>query len=107
MVLYAHLRRVFVKDGDKIQPGDLLGEEGKTGLAGHRHLHMSVHYDWREQGVEYYRRFDGALPPSIPFELNLRASTDSSPKPTDVRALTCLQNDLEQAPFFGHHDDPG
>ena len=41
--LYAHLDRVFVRVGDPIRAGQELGTMGRTGLAGDRHLHLSLH----------------------------------------------------------------
>ena len=41
---YAHLDRVDVSVGDRIVSGQRLGTAGKTGLAGDRHLHFSVHH---------------------------------------------------------------
>ena len=42
--LYAHLKSVSVRVGQRIVPGQKLGTMGRTGLAGDRHLHFSVHY---------------------------------------------------------------
>lgn len=66
-VLYAHLTKVYVANGDFIKIGDLLGLEGRTGLATDRHLHISAHYNWREKGYDYYLENSGYLPKNIPF----------------------------------------
>jgi len=42
--LYAHLDRVFVRVGQRLAPGQKLGTMGRTGLAGDRHLHFSLHH---------------------------------------------------------------
>jgi murein DD-endopeptidase MepM/ murein hydrolase activator NlpD len=42
--LYAHLDRVFVRVGQRVALGQKLGTVGRTGLAGDRHLHFSVHH---------------------------------------------------------------
>ena len=42
---YAHLRSVVVKPGDKVGSGGVLGTMGRTGRAGRRHLHFSLHCD--------------------------------------------------------------
>ena len=40
--LYAHLKNVNVKKGEKVKQGDLLGEMGETGKAYGAHLHFEV-----------------------------------------------------------------
>jgi murein DD-endopeptidase MepM/ murein hydrolase activator NlpD len=42
--LYAHLDRVFVRVGQRVAPAQKLGTMGRTGLAGDRHLHFSLHH---------------------------------------------------------------
>ena len=68
LVFYAHLAKSFVKTGDKIKKGQVIGIEGNTGLTGkdNRHLHFSVHYDWRYRGKDFYKNV-GFLPRSVPF----------------------------------------
>ena len=45
--LYYHLSSISVEEGDEVEPGDLLGTVGSTGLATGAHLHWEV----RVQGV--------------------------------------------------------
>jgi murein DD-endopeptidase MepM/ murein hydrolase activator NlpD len=45
MTGYAHLADVAVETGQRVEAGDILGTEGITGKAGHRHLHFSVFYN--------------------------------------------------------------
>jgi len=42
--LYAHLDRVLVRVGQRVARGQQLGTMGRTGLAGDRHLHFSIHH---------------------------------------------------------------
>ncbi|MGC4093282.1 MAG: M23 family metallopeptidase [Polyangiaceae bacterium] len=42
--LYAHLDRVLVRVGQHIEAGQQIGSMGRTGLAGDRHLHFSLHH---------------------------------------------------------------
>jgi murein DD-endopeptidase MepM/ murein hydrolase activator NlpD len=39
---YVHLERPLIKNGTFVHRGDPIGIEGKTGAAGHRHLHWSI-----------------------------------------------------------------
>lgn len=70
LFFYAHLKKVSMKTGDSISIGDKIGIEGTTGWTGknNRHLHLSLHYDWRASGFEYWKNV-GHLPPSVPFKL--------------------------------------
>lgn len=47
--LYAHLESVSVRVGQRLAAGHKLGTMGRTGLAGDRHLHFSVHHGAIEQ----------------------------------------------------------
>jgi hypothetical protein len=68
ILFYAHLEKVKVKTGDKVKKGDVIGIEGDTGQTGenNRHLHISVHHDWKTEGFEYWKK-TGYLPQSVPF----------------------------------------
>lgn len=93
LVMYAHLDKVFVKTGDHVVAGQLLGVEGNTGLTGenNRHLHFSVHSDWRSNDFDFYRQNLGSLPNSIPFKMNIcqRKYSSCNGKPVDVRNIKC------------------
>lgn len=40
--MYAHLSEIFVKTGDHVKAGQVIGIEGASGAAGRRHLHFDV-----------------------------------------------------------------
>ncbi|MDO9181128.1 MAG: M23 family metallopeptidase [Bacteriovorax sp.] len=42
MSFYVHLERPLIKNGAFVHKGDPIGIEGRTGAAGHRHLHWSI-----------------------------------------------------------------
>ena len=41
---FAHLSKIFVRHGQKINRGDIIGETGNTGRSTAPHLHYEVHY---------------------------------------------------------------
>jgi murein DD-endopeptidase MepM/ murein hydrolase activator NlpD len=41
--LYAHLSTIMTKEGDKVEPGRMLGLAGDTGFSTGNHLHFEVH----------------------------------------------------------------
>ncbi len=41
---FAHLSKIFVRHGQKIKRGDVIGETGNTGRSTAPHLHYEVHY---------------------------------------------------------------
>ena len=54
---YAHLQKMFVKVGDKVQRGQLIGEVGSTGGSTGPHLHYEVIYMGRQVNpVNYFNR---------------------------------------------------
>lgn len=70
VAMYAHLKKVFLKSGEKVVVDTMIGLEGQTGLAGdgNTHLHFSLHFDWRPLGLKFWKKV-GYLPPSVPFFL--------------------------------------
>ncbi len=42
-LLYAHMKKRDVKDGDRVNAGDKVGEVGDTGNATSCHLHLEMH----------------------------------------------------------------
>jgi murein DD-endopeptidase MepM/ murein hydrolase activator NlpD len=42
-VIYAHSRRLFVKTGEKVKVGQIIGEVGDTGASYGTHLHLEIH----------------------------------------------------------------
>jgi murein DD-endopeptidase MepM/ murein hydrolase activator NlpD len=46
-VLYCHLFLASIKDGDRVVPGQVIGEVGMSGLATGPHLHFEVQVDGR------------------------------------------------------------
>lgn len=54
---YAHLNKIFVKEGDRVSRGQLIGEVGSTGGSTGPHLHYEVIYMGRNVNpVNYFNR---------------------------------------------------
>ncbi len=52
---YGHFNKVFVKRGQSVKKGDIIGEVGRTGLATASHLHYEVWYNGKpENPISYY-----------------------------------------------------
>jgi murein DD-endopeptidase MepM/ murein hydrolase activator NlpD len=54
---YAHLNKIFVKKGDRVTRGQIIGEVGSTGGSTGPHLHYEVIYMGRHVNpVNYFNR---------------------------------------------------
>ncbi len=96
LLFYAHLKRTLVKTGDLVRVGQKIGIEGTTGWTGegNRHLHLSVHYDWRTAGFEYWKQA-GYLPASVPFKMLMctnGCTAECKMAAVDVRTIECKRN---------------
>ncbi len=95
IIFYAHLKNVSVKTGDVIKMGEPIGEEGDSGWTGenNRHLHLSVHFDWKMMGFDYWKP-PGYLPYSIPFKLK-----DCDGEEHSIEKINCKRNSLYPKTF--------
>lgn len=101
LAYYAHLRTMTVKSGDRVAKGQIIGEEGKTGRAGHRHLHFSIHKNIFGISPADMKNHGAWLPPSIPFSTRIFDESGNAIK-RSVMDLPCVDsNDLTRTPFFG------
>jgi len=70
-IMYAHFDKVYVKTGEHVKAGELIGLEGNTGFSKAKHLHWSVGHGWKKKGFNYYAKNSGFLPTSIPFRTKI------------------------------------
>ncbi len=58
--IYAHLSKVKVKKGNKVQRGDIIGLTGNSGLSTGPHLHYEVEHDGQKLNPEhfFFKRFN-------------------------------------------------
>ncbi|MCB8995472.1 MAG: M23 family metallopeptidase [Bacteroidales bacterium] len=53
--LYGHCDKIFVKRGDRVKRGDIIGAVGSTGLSAAPHLHYEVHVNGKAVNpINYY-----------------------------------------------------
>mgnify|MGYP001946916776 CR=1 FL=1 len=75
MLYYVHLSEIYVKTGDSVVAGQVIGREGATGNVGgmwgeendFHHLHLSVHFDWRNYNDDFHLNTYPGMD-SIPFK---------------------------------------
>lgn len=81
LTIYAHLSKILVKPGDKVERGQIIGHVGNTGLSASSHLHYEVHvngnpvnpinYYSEDLSVEEYDKMIDLLANSNPqFDIN-------------------------------------
>lgn len=103
VIMYAHLDKIFVRSGDQVTNGQVIGVEGNTGMTGvdNRHLHISVHRDWRVLGIDYYKKFTAALPVSVPFRMNICQDHHQTCERNslDIRELICKRVSGKEEPI--------
>ena len=101
VAFYAHLKSLNVKGGDKVRIGQIIGEEGKTGAAGHRHLHFSVHENSLNIKPSDMEEHGSWLSPSSPFNVKIKEANGKISL-RSTKELPCLDsNDLTRTPFYG------
>jgi len=54
--LYGHFQKIYVKEGQKVVRGDVLGEEGSTGRSTGSHLHFEVRFGGKRYNPLSYIR---------------------------------------------------
>lgn len=72
---YGHLSTVSVQVGDKVSPGDKLGESGHTGLSTGPHLHFGMKLKTADMENGYYGKID-----PMPFLTGNATVSDASVK---------------------------
>jgi hypothetical protein len=99
LTFYVHLSNIFIKTGQKVKTGDLIGVEGTSGLAGHRHLHFSAHYT--KHSFEELSKEPSWTEDTIPFKFKLRYSDREKVEKVPSTELRCdIDNDADTKPPF-------
>lgn len=57
MTVYAHAKKIYVKEGDKIKQGQKIGEVGATGNVTGPHLHFEIRKDGRYVNPDLILKF--------------------------------------------------
>ena len=60
--IYGHLDKIYVKPGDSVKKGELIGTLGNTGRSTGPHLHYEIRKDNRAVNPMYYF-YDNLTPP--------------------------------------------
>lgn len=66
--VYAHLSKIYVKRGQQINRGDIIGESGNTGLTNGPHLHYEIVKDNIKVNPKAYFSYDGIFNEEYPFK---------------------------------------
>lgn len=100
MAFYAHLSTNNLEDGQWVKKGAVVGVEGKSGQAGHRHLHFSIHRNTLNLDRSKILQYGIWLPPSIPFLTTIKKG--ETRQTVSVADLPCQDNNnLTRTPFYG------
>jgi hypothetical protein len=103
MLYYVHLSEIYVKTGEFVRAGQIIGREGATGNVGgmwgeendFHHLHMSVHSDWRNYSQEFHHNTWPGID-SIPFKFIL-----GNNQLRDIRDIECSKFSSQPEQLFG------
>ena len=58
MTLYAHCKAIYVKEGEEIKKGQVIGEVGSTGNVTGPHLHFEIRKDNRYVDPDLILKFE-------------------------------------------------
>lgn len=78
-VTLAHLREVFILDGQKVYMGDKVGLMGNTGFSSAKHLHLTLKFTelvgkiWSRKILNENNGFGGAVDP-LPFMITWKGT---------------------------------
>lgn len=78
--LYAHLKMVAVKAGQKVERSQVIGYSGMTGKSTGPHLHFEARHTWND----YRSHFD---PMELPLHSSIEAPKTDTPKPAPKPVL--------------------
>lgn len=76
-MVYQHLSRVLVKQGQKVAMGEVIGNQGNTGVGTGPHLHLEVHTTTNASSAMGAHRFANAINPFQYFGMPTLPKTGS------------------------------
>lgn len=98
--IYVHFEKIYVKTGEMVKPRQLIGLEGATGQAAHRHLHWDVHkLEGGKKQWEETLSNPGWGGYSVPFKFRVRVN--GTEKIVNSSEIACKWLDQTQAPWSG------
>ena len=95
---YSHLESTLVQNEQIVEKGQIIGIEGGTGAAGHRHLHWDVQRALGDPEIQRRIISDPGLNGiSIPFRFRVKIAGLETILSSDH--VTCLWDDMTQPPW--------
>lgn len=98
---YVHFENISIKDGQLVKAGDILGVEGWTGLAGHRHLHWDVHKLNGTTTKEWEKILSNPGWGGISIPYFFEVYMDGKKQIVSSKDLKCRHDDMTQPPWKG------
>jgi murein DD-endopeptidase MepM/ murein hydrolase activator NlpD len=84
-VIYGHCSKFFVKQGERVKKGQIIGESGNSGFSSGPHLHFGLRVlDENENVLDYGNGYKGYINPLSLFDLGLENAPGFKQKENDL-----------------------